>query len=320
MAVYRTMVGGLAIAQEATEGTAETSLTNGIAIQNISFTPSINMYERPIVSNSFGEYSRIAGCKSGSLSFEVCAVGAASLANLGSNGSEIHLLLLASQLDDTLVSTTSATYAPVTTDTAQMKSLTMRVHLDGLYWVLRGARCSTFTIAMDKVGEPAKFRFTFVGVFDHEQAEAAVPSNTYIAVQPAPWLASALTYATVAIVPTKWSLTIDNGLALRESANAADGYVSARITYPKMSGNMSFEPELVATFDTLSRIEDMTEAAFTASTGVGSTANKLTITGPKMQLFAHQHENDGGLLKYNVSHNFNRSSGNDALSLAWTAG
>lgn len=320
MAVYRTMVGALALAQETTEGTAETSLTQGVAIQNVQFTSNISMYERPVVVNSFGEFARIAGSKSATVTFEVCAVGATSLANLGTNGSEVHLLLLAAQFDDTLSASTSASYAPVTTDTAQMKSLTLRFHIDGLYWAMRGARVASLTFAMDKVGEPAKFRFTLTGVFDHEQAEASVPANAYIALNPTPWLASALTYATVALTVTKFEFTIDNGLVLRESANATDGFISARITYPKISGNISYEPDPVATFDTYSRIEDMTEAAFTASTGVNSTANKLTVTAPKMQLTGVSHENDGGLLKYNASFNLNRSSGNDAVVFLWAAG
>lgn len=320
MAKYRSMVGALSFAAETTEGTAETSLTTTIRAQDITLNFDLRTFRRPVVSSTFGTFSQIPGAKSASLTFSVAAVGAASLANLGSNGAECHLLYGAAQLDPVLSANTSAVYTLETTDAADMKSLTIRFYIDGLYFVMRGARCSEMRLVVAQPGDPIMHQFTFIGVTDHEQAAASVPSPTYVAVNPAPCLASALAIGGTTVVVKSVSIVHSNGTKLREDINNADGYISAMNTFPETSFQMMVEPEATGTIDFMSLAEDGTESAFTMSSGTGTTANELTITAPKLQIVSVQPQNDGGQLMYNLSGVLNRNSGDDSLVLSWTAG
>src|SRR6185295_6641765 len=103
MAVYRTRVGTIAFKQETTEGTAETtSLAQTVRVQNLQFNPDLEQTPRPIQSANFGSFASVPGGKKASVTFDVYPTGAASLATLGSSGSEIHALLAACGFEPTL--------------------------------------------------------------------------------------------------------------------------------------------------------------------------------------------------------------------------
>lgn len=320
MAVYRTRVGTIAYKQETTEGTAETSgLSSDVRVMNLSFNPTIAQFERRIQASLLGQFSSVPGAKMGEVSFEVAATGAASLATLGSTGAELHTLLLACGAEPTLTGSTSAQYDFPETSATNTKSVTIRSHIDGLYWTARGCR-GNLRIS-GQVGEPILFGFRFLGAYDHEQAEASVPSVTYQTVMPAPLLSSNASIAGTSLKIRGFEINVENNLVLRPDINNADGYVSAIVTDPIITGTITIEPELVATFDTPSRIEDATEAAINIESGVGTTANHLVISaaGSKAQLTSFTPTDENGLLVYRVGFRVNRSSGDDCLRLKWSA-
>jgi hypothetical protein len=257
--------------------------------------------------------------KKATTSFDVYPIGAASLANLGSVGSEVGTLLQACGGLQTLSASTSARYDFPETTTTTLKTVTLRTHVDGKYFASRGNR-GNLRIS-GKTGAPILFSFAFQGAFDHEEVDSAVPSTAYLTVTPAPLLSASAAVGGTSLTIRSFEINIDNGLHLKESINNADGYVSAVITNPVITGSIVFEPEVVGTFDAFSRVEDATASAFTLLSGAGTTANKLTISSPNgtVQLAGVRPVKDNGLLLYTANLQFNRSSGDDALRLLWSA-
>jgi hypothetical protein len=318
MAVYRERISTIAVKPEATEGTAETSaLVSTFRVQNLQVTTDLRLYERPIVSEFMGAFRQVPGAKSIRVSFDIAPSGAASLANLGSNGAEYDALMKPCMWKSTLVASTSATYDPETTADSNVATITLRGHVDGLFYAARGCR-GTWTARCARAGDPIVYSFEFLGVYDHEQGETAVPTTTLLTVLPQAWAGSTVSINAVTSLKVKsFEVAAGNQLELRESLGATDGYLSTVVVGVAPSFTMMVEPEAVGTHDFLSLAEDATEMALSLTSGA-TAANIQTITAPKLTYNSIQPRFNAGLLCYEVTGQFNRSSGDDHLRVAWT--
>lgn len=317
MTVYRTRIGTIAMKAETTEGTAETSsLTSTVRVENLAASITLGQAERKIVSPSFGRFSSVPGSKIARITFRVASTGNSSLANVGSVGCETDLLLRAACFKQALSASTSATYTHPTTSDATLVSLTMRAHFDGVYVVIRGARGNVTISAA--VGEPVYENYEFMGVYDHEQVTAAVPSVTYQTVTPAAFLGATFSINSVTtLLIRRFSLESGNVLVMRPDAANADGYRSCFIADAEAKIELEIEPELAATHDVFSLAEDATEMALSIVVGA-TTANIRTITATKLQYLGPQWESGGEQLVLRIPSAINRASGNDAFTMVWT--
>jgi hypothetical protein len=322
MATYREKISTIAIQQETTEGTAISSaLTATVKVMNLEFSPEIMQTPHDAVADLFGTFPSIPGMKKATTSFDVYPIGASTLVALGGSGCEVATLLQACGGFQTLTGSTSARYDFPETTTTTLKTLTIRPYFDGKYFITRGNR-GNIRIS-GKTGAPILFSFSFLGAFDHEEVDDTMQATSYSTVTPAPLLSASAAIGGTSLTIRSFEINIDNGLHLKESINNADGYVSTVITNPVITGSIVFEPEAVGTFNpnSFDRVEDGTANAFTVLSGSGTTANKLTISSPSgtVQMTGVRPVKDNGLLLYAANLQFNRSSGDDALRLLWSA-
>ena len=129
--------------------------TDAVKVENLSHGPaSQKMVEQPNVKNTLGKEKQLFGTTLWQVSFDALVKGSGA----AGTAPEFGPLLRACGLGETLVVSTSATYAPVSTG---FESITLYVYEDGkLYKVTGCVGNVTFT---GEAGGAGKLSFTFTG-------------------------------------------------------------------------------------------------------------------------------------------------------------
>lgn len=237
----------------------------------------------------------------------------------GSSGagvaSQLSSLLRACGLSETIVASTSVTYAPVSTG---HESATMYYFLDGERQVITGAR-GTFTMNMSRGGLPL-LSFSFTGLYARPTA-VALPDPTYIAVAPQPFNnANTGTFSvhSQAVYGESFSLNIGNEVVHRNLS----GFEGVLQIDRAMSANVLFEQVPIATKDfyAVSESHGGTIAKDAVSVVHGTGAGKIiTVTMGQTQV---ANISEQGSDKINM-HSLDlrclpTDAGNDELSIAFT--
>lgn len=267
---------------EGTEGTAETLVAADVFLAfNANFTPGIEMNERNPVRAALSPYPSIPGKRNARLTFEAELTGGGAGYPLGSTESGVNNglsdALKACGVGETLVGGTSATYVPAS---SSVPSVTLALYMDGKCYKLWGAR-GTCRISME-AGKPPGMFFEFTGADFSETDASLLASTSLITTKPPIFTTASLTIDSYAAIISKLDLDLGAQLALRTSANAASGNLSAVIVDRKPM--LSFDPEnvLVATEDFLGNWRSGLEMAFTTTLGAVA-GNIIEITAPKIQ-------------------------------------
>jgi hypothetical protein len=295
---------------EASEGVAETLEGADVFLAfNPSFTPSIEAHERNPVRSVLSPHGSVFGKRSAKLSFDVELVGTAAA------GAAIHYsdALKACGVAETLVAVTSATYKPAS---ASISSVTLAMYMDGKIYKMWGAR-GTAKLVLE-AGKPGIISMEFTAA-DWSEADGALLTTgvTYNAIKPPTFQGATLTVDTYAAIVSRVEIDMGNTVALRPSANASSGHISAVITDRKPT--ISFDPEnvLVATKDFLGPWRSGSELAF--SLAMGATAgNIFTITAPKVQYQTVGLTDRDGVSVLNVSGLLCLNAGDDEWVIAIT--
>lgn len=157
-------------------------------------------------------------------------------------------------------------------------SVGIGVYRDGLLKSVAGCR-GTVTIEA-RAGEPAFLNFSFDGVYQ-SVTDASMLSVTYESTDPPAFL-SATTYVDgLQAVFSQLACSVNNTLAMRESAAASKGILSTKIT--DRDPKLTIDPEmvLVATKDFYGRLHSASSGYW--ATKWGSTAgNILSIGSPRI--------------------------------------
>lgn len=265
---------------EGVEGTAEalTAAEGGVLAIDPKVDVDMDRYERNAAKASIGKLASLVGSRKASLSFkaEVAGAGAAYSASVLP---KIDTYLMACGFARTLVTTggsESVTYAPASTGDS---SITLGCYEDGVIKSIKGARGDSCKI-VSKVGEPVIMEFVFTGVWNG-LLDGAMLAPTYGPVPPV-FLSAGFTVDSYAAVISAINIDIANTTHLRDSANAAEGYLSNVITERKITGDMDPEMVLKATRDWYGKW--LAGAAGALNIGyIGSTQyNKFKITGPAL--------------------------------------
>lgn len=262
----------IALKIESTYNTdAVPTATNAILVENVK--PSydgVRMIARAPLKSTLGKEKSIHAGNLMKLSFsaEVKGSGAAGTAP------EIGEALRACGLDETIVASTSVTYAPVS---ASIESATIYYYHDGKLQKMTGCRGNVdFAFSVD---DKVMANFEFTG-HDAGDSDVALLSGTYDATVPAPFVNVAFACGGYAAVISALSLNLGNALATPPDANASDGYSEIIITDRDVTGSFDPAHTLKATEDWIADWKAGTNKLITTG-AIGSTAgNILTLNIP----------------------------------------
>jgi len=300
----------LAAKSEETEGTAETLAgADALLVANPVFRPDTPMNERPNVGASLSPFSAVPGARHAVMEFDVELKGSGAAGTAPEYGT----LLKACGFSETVVESTSVTYAPAS---SSIPSLTMAFYMDGVCKKIWGAR-GDVSLKLDH-GGIAWLHFVFTGA-DFSVTDVALLTSgvSYQTTVPPAFLSANFQLQSYAAVMQTLEIAMNNELALRPDVNQASGYLSARIA--RRRPTLTFDPELVtvATHDFYGILRAGTLGALTAA--VGATAGNIcTITAPKVQYTTISPGDRSGIRTEGIDCKLSRNSGDDELSLAFT--
>jgi len=217
---------------EAAAGSAETLVAaDAILVEDLRFNPaeSLRMIDRNVINSSLNPRKSVYGGALLGFQFSVELKGSGS-AGVASQG--VGDLLQACAMSETVVGSTSVTYAPLS-DLSLHKSVTIGLKQGGNYRQARGCR-GTVSIAF-KCGEIVRMNFNMIGKIVSEAA-AAAPTPTFESTIPPAFLNVATTIATVEFPFETLNFDVANTIAIAPDPNETDGFQLPRITARKSSG------------------------------------------------------------------------------------
>ena len=293
---------------EGTYGTAE-SLTTAEAAMNIfdaDFNPDGAITQRQGQS-ALSPLAGVPGAVMNKAKFKSYLYG--------DGASDPPLWTLFLQASGMAVST--ATFTPQT-GSATAKSITLAQYLDGNVYKLSGAM-GNWTLD-GEAGMPCVFSWEFTGKYEVDAA-VAILAPTYPTTIPPVFMGSTLTIGGVTHNITKFSISPNNTVDMREcgndSSNAPKGYLGAHIPKRRYTMKVTAEAVLQSTKDWRALYIAGTTAALVLTIGSAS-HNTHSFTAPVMQLNAiPQMTDDNGKQMVELTYDLCRSAaaGDDEFQL-----
>ena len=297
---------------EATYGTdpTPTGSSNAILVRNLNIVPlQSDIVQRELIRPYLGNYEQLLAQTRVQVTFEVELAGSGAAGTAPAYGP----VLKACGLSETVVATTSVTYAPVSTS---FSSVTIYFYQDGIRHIVTGAR-GTFTLN-GQVGAIPTIAFTMTGIYN-APTDTALASPTY-ANQATPLIFkngnttsfSAFSYSGAL---QSIDLNIGNDIVYRELIG---GTKEVLITDRKPAGTMSIEAVLLATknYFTVSTGSTTGSVSFQHGTTAGNIA---TLTMAQTDLADASYAELNGIAMMNLPYVATpTAAGNDELSLAYT--
>ena len=297
---------------EATYGTdpTPTGSANAILVRNLEITPlQSDIVQRELIRPYLGNYEQLLAQTRVQVTFEVELAGSGAAGTAPAYGP----VLKACGLSETVVATTSVTYAPVSTS---FSSVTIYFYQDGIRHIVTGAR-GTFTLN-GQVGAIPTIAFTMTGIYN-APTDTALATPTY-ANQATPLIFkngnttsfSAFSYSGAL---QSIDLNVGNEIVYRELIG---GTKEVLITDRKPAGTMSIEAVLLATknYFTVSTGSTTGSVSFQHGTTAGNIA---TLTMAQADLADASYAELNGIAMMNLPYVATpTAAGNDELSLAYT--
>jgi len=297
---------------EATYGTdpTPTGSANAILVRNLDIVPlQSDIVQRELIRPYLGNYEQLLAQTRVQVTFEVELAGSGAAGTAPAYGP----VLKACGLSETVVATTSVTYAPVSTS---FSSVTIYFYQDGIRHIVTGAR-GTFTLN-GQVGAIPTIAFTMTGIYN-APTDTALATPTY-ANQATPLIFkngnttsfSAFSYSGAL---QSIDLNLGNEIVYRELIG---GTKEVLITDRKPAGTMSIEAVLLATknYFTVSTGSTTGSISFQHGTTAGNIA---TLTMAQSDLADASYADLNGIAMLNLPYVATpTAAGNDELSLAYT--
>jgi hypothetical protein len=304
---------------ETTEGTAATlsASDGGILVIDPKVDVDIKMTERPVARGTLGTMAAVAGARSAQLTFrtELKGTGAAYTVN-STTKPAIGKYLEACGYLATFGSGATAAWAFTPTSgtgaSLYIPSLTIATYEDGVRKQLRGARGNVNFSG--KTGEPIYANFTFQGVWDGATDQAMI-APTFETVIPPVLLSANMSVGSYSAVASGFTLDSGNTLALRDSINSTDGYLSTLITQRKISGTLDPEMTAVATMDWFGTwLGSTNKSLIIGNVGSGSN-NILKFVIPKLRFKKVGDTDRNGLAVADLQFDLEETTADDELTL-----
>lgn len=297
---------------EASEGVAET-LAAGDAnflIMEPKFEVEIPQFQRNNLDVSLSKFASISGTRQGTLSFKVELRGSGTAGTAPALGK----LLKACGFGETVVASTSVTYAPIS---SSIPSVTIALYRDGVKKQIKGARGSVKYSGKD--GEPGILEFTFRGVYDGVSDVSMLAGTGIEATLPPALLSANFSVQTLAAKISALSWDMNNTLAMRQDINSPSGFLSCLLTARDPKGTIDPEMELVGNHDFYGKWLSNATGALTYK-HAGAAGNIITVSAPACQYVKVSEGSRDNMETLGLDFAFVRSgvSGDDELSIAFT--
>jgi hypothetical protein len=296
---------------ESTYGTDPTPVgTDAMLVSNMSIQPlQLELKDRELILGYLGNREMVVGQRLVGLSFdvEIAGSGAAGTAPKWS------ALMQACGFSETIVASTSVTYAPVSTS---FKGVTLYYFADGVRHKVTGCR-GTWSMSLE-VGEIPKISFEFTGIYNAPTDETQ-PSPTF-ANQANPVVVNSANTTPLkvhgyAACLESFSLSLANETPFRQLAGCTQ---QVMITDRKPEGEVTVEAPTIATknFFTAASGQTLDEFSWTHGTTAG---NIVTFTAATCNLGSPEYEDSDGIIMLKLPFMpVPTSAGNNEFTIALT--
>ena len=297
---------------ETTYGTdpTPTGASNAILVRNLEITPlQAETVSRDLIRPYLGNSDQLLAQTRVEVTFEVELAGSGAAGTAPAYGP----VLKACALAETIVATTSVTYAPVS---ASFSSCTLYFHNNGIRHKVTGCRGSFELTA--EVGQIPVIAFTMTGIYNAPTDET-LPTPTY-ANQVAPLIFkngntsnfSAFSYAGCL---QSLNFQVANEVIYRELVGCSKEVL---ITNRNPSGTCVIEAPSIATKDFFTIANGSSTGSITFQHGA-TAGNIVTFTTAQSDIGSPTYSDQDGIQMLNLPYlAIPSSSGNDELSLAFT--
>lgn len=299
------------VKKESTYGTDSTPAgTDALLVKNLEITPiEADVVSRDLIRNYLGNSPQLLANTRASITFQVELAGSGTAGTAPRYGA----ILQACGLSETIVASTSVTYAPVS---SSFSSATIYFNNDGIRHILTGCR-GTFTMNAE-VGQIPTLDFTMVGIYN-APTDTALPTTTYSA-QASPLIfkqgnTSAFQFFSYAGCLQSVSFDIGNTTVYRELVGCTK---EVMITNRASSGTVMLEAPALATKDffNLAQTETTGNLTFLHGTTAG---NRATFTAGQCDISNPTYGDQDGVQMLSVPYVATpTTAGNDEVSLAFT--
>jgi hypothetical protein len=300
------------IETESTYGTDPTPTgTDAVLVRDLNITPQqSDVVNRDVVRPYLGASEQLLANTRVECTFSVELTGSGTAGTAPAYGKALQ----ACGLDETIVASTSVTYAPVS---SSFSSVTIYYNIDGLRHKVTGCR-GTFVINAN-VGEIPTIDFTFTGVYNAPD-DSALPSATF-ANQATPLIfkngnTSSFQLLSYAGCLQSFSFDIGNTLVYRELIGCDKEVL---LTDRASTGSTTIEAVNIASKDYFAAALTDTSLGnldFTHGTAAG---NIVDFASTRIDIGDVSYGDQDGIAMFNIPYTCVPStSGNDEFSLAFT--
>lgn len=297
---------------ESTYGTSSTPAnTDAVLVRNLELTPLAgDVVSRDLLRGYLGNSESLIAKTYVEIKFEVELAGSGTAGTAPRYGS----LLKAAGLSETVVASTSVTYAPVS---SSFSSATIIFNSDGLNHLVTGCRGS-FSIKAE-VGQIPTISFTMTGIYNAPTDVSPVAVSYTNQASPLVFRqgnTSAFSIFSYSGLLQSFDFDMANATVYRQLVGSATGEVL--ITDRKPAGSVMIEAPTIATKDFFSI------ALGTATGGLSflhgtTTGNKVTFNSPQTDITTPAYGEQDGVRMLNLPYvSVPTTAGNDEVSLAFT--
>jgi len=299
------------VKKEVTYGTDATLVgTDALLVRNLEITPiEADVVSRDLIRNYLGNSPQLLANTRVSITFQVELAASGTAGTAPRYGS----ILQACGMSETIVATTSVTYAPVS---SAFSSASIYFDNDGIRHIVTGCRGS-FTLS-GEVGQIPTIDFTMVGCYN-APTDTALPSTTYSA-QASPLIfkqgnTSAFSFFSYAGCLQSVSFDMANETVYRELVGCTKEVL---ITNRAPSGTVMIEAPALATKDFFALSQTETTGALTFLHGT-TAGNRVTFTASQCDVGNPSYADQDGVQMLNIPIvAVPSTAGNDEVSIAFT--
>ena len=299
------------VKKEVTYGTDVTPVgTDALLVRNLDITPiEADLVSRDLIRPYLGNSPQLLANSRVSITFQVELAGSGTAGTAPRFGA----ILQACGMSETIVASTSVTYAPVS---ASFSSATIYFNNDGILHKATGCR-GTFSLNA-AVGEIPTIDFTMTGVYN-APTDTAAPSVTY-STQASPLVfkqgnTSAFQFFSYAGCLQSATFDIANSIVYRELVGCTKEVL---ITDRKPAGTVMIEAPTLATKDYFGIAQTETTGNLTFLHGTTG-GNRVTLTAAQCDIANPSYGDQDGIQMLNIPYiAVPTTAGNDEVSLAFT--
>jgi hypothetical protein len=299
------------VKKETTYGTDSTPAgTDALLVRNLDITPiEADLVSRDLIRPYLGNSPQLLANSRVGITFQVELAGSGTAGTAPRFGA----ILQACGMSETIVATTSVTYAPVS---ASFSSATIYFNNDGILHKATGCR-GTFTLNA-AVGEIPTIDFTMTGVYN-APTDTAAPAVTYSA-QASPLIfkqgnTSSFQFFSYAGCLQSVTFDIANSTVYRELVGCTKEVI---ITDRKPAGTVMIEAPTLATKDYFSTAQTETTGNLTFLHGT-TAGNRVTLNALQCDIANPSYADQDGIQMLNIPYiAVPTTSGNDEMSLVFT--